>query len=60
MFVLMFQMLLNIDSVNFKVCLELCFDLKAQNLMSPEHTYDATNMKKINPFHFPFNNEMCK
>jgi len=39
-------MLFRLIEINFRVNLELDFDFKAQNLMSPEHTYDATNMTK--------------
>ena len=46
MCVVKFQ-ILRLNEMNFKVDLELSFSFEAQKSMSPKHTYDATNMKKI-------------
>jgi len=51
MCVVKFQ-ILRLNEMNFKVDLELSFSFKAQKSMSPKHTYDATNMKKITLFIF--------
>ena len=56
MCVIKFQIRLRLIEVNFKVDIELCFSLKAENFMSPKQTYDATNMIKITLFIFDENN----